>query len=59
MKLGIIGAMDMEVENLRREMKNVTEKTVGFTRFFQGELFGMEVCLSQLTVGLFLRSLPR
>jgi len=49
--LGIIGAMDMEVENLRREMKNVTEKTVGFTRFFQGELFGMEVCLARCGIG--------
>jgi len=49
--LGIIGAMDMEVENLRREMQNVTEKTVGFTKFYQGELFGMPVCLARCGIG--------
>ena len=49
--LGMIGAMDMEVDALRGEMENVTEKTVGFTKFYQGTLFGMEVCLARCGIG--------
>lgn len=49
--LGIIGAMDMEVEALRREMAGVTERAIGFTRYFQGELRGVPVCLARCGVG--------
>ena len=49
--LGIIGAMDMEVEQLLKEMTDVTEKTVGFTKFYAGELFSVPVCLARCGIG--------
>lgn len=49
--LGIIGAMDMEVEQLLKEMTDVTEKTVGFTKFYAGKLFSVPVCLARCGIG--------
>ena len=49
--LGIIGAMDMEVDALRGEMQGVTEKQIGFTRYYQGMLWGTPVCLARCGIG--------
>lgn len=49
--LGIIGAMDLEVEALRREMTGAEETRVGFTRYTRGRLGGVPVCLARCGVG--------
>ena len=49
--LGIIGAMDMEVDALRREMTEVREETTGYTRYFTGKLWGVPVCLARCGIG--------
>lgn len=49
--LGIIGAMDGEIEALRREMTGVSEAGLGFARCFQGTLRGVPVCLARCGVG--------
>ena len=49
--LGIIGAMDKEVNALRDEMRDVTEKQIGFTRYYQGTLWGVPVCLARCGIG--------
>ena len=49
--LGIIGAMDKEVDTLRGEMRDVTEKQIGFTRCYQGTLWGVPVCLARCGIG--------
>ena len=49
--LGIIGAMDKEVDALRRQMTATEEKQIGFSRFTVGTLWGERVCLAQCGVG--------
>ncbi len=49
--LGIIGAMDKEVDALRRQMTNLEEKQAGFSRFTVGDLWGERVCLAQCGIG--------
>lgn len=49
--LGIIGAMDMEIDALRREMTDVTQEQIGFTRYYAGTLWGVPVCLSRCGIG--------
>jgi len=49
--LGIIGAMDKEVNALRDEMRDVTEKQIGYTRYYQGTLWGVPVCLARCGIG--------
>ena len=49
--LGIIGAMDQEVDALRRQMTVTEEKRAGFSRFAAGELWGEQVCLAQCGIG--------
>lgn len=49
--LGIIGAMDLEVNALRHEMRDVKEQTIGFTRYYTGTLLGVPVCLARCGVG--------
>ena len=49
--LGIIGAMDKEVDALRRQMTNTEEKQDGFSRFTAGTLWGEKVCLAQCGIG--------
>ena len=49
--LGIIGAMDKEVDALRRQMTNTEEKQAGFSRFTAGTLWGEKVCLAQCGIG--------
>lgn len=50
-KLGIIGAMQIEVETLRGQLQNATEKTIAGSVFYEGELEGMSVVIVQCGVG--------
>ena len=49
--LGIIGAMDKEVDALRARMEDVREETVGFSRYTCGTLWGVPVCLARCGIG--------
>ncbi len=49
--LGIIGAMDKEVDALRGQMTATEERQAGFSRFTVGTLWGEKVCLAQCGVG--------
>ncbi|MBQ9264705.1 MAG: 5'-methylthioadenosine/adenosylhomocysteine nucleosidase [Clostridia bacterium] len=49
--LGIIGAMDKEVDILRSQMENVSESQIGFSRYYTGTLQGVSVCLSRCGIG--------
>ena len=49
--LGIIGAMDKEVNALRGEMRDVKERQIGYTRCYQGTLWGASVCLARCGIG--------
>ena len=49
--LGIIGAMDKEVDALRGQMTDAEEKQTGFTRFTVGTLWGERVCLARCGMG--------
>ena len=49
--LGIIGAMDKEVDALRQQMTDTEEKRAGFSRFTMGILWGERVCLAQCGIG--------
>ena len=50
-KLGIIGAMRIEVETLVEKMENVTEKTVAGSTFYEGTLEGLPAVVVQCGVG--------
>ena len=49
--LGIIGAMDLEIEPLKSALKNPQEHQIGYTRYFTGELDGVSVCLARCGIG--------
>ena len=49
--LGIIGAMDLEVDALRGAMENVTETQIGYTKYYEGTLLGVPVCLARCGIG--------
>ncbi len=51
MKLGIIGAMDVEVATLKEKMQNKTEKTVAGSVFCEGMLENLPVVVVQCGVG--------
>ena len=50
-KLGIIGAMQVEVELLLSAMENKTEKTVAGSTFYEGMLEGLDAVVVQCGVG--------
>ena len=50
-KLGIIGAMQVEVELLLADLENKTEKTVAGSTFYEGLLNGQNVAIVQCGVG--------
>ena len=50
-KLGIIGAMQVEVEILLSAMENKTEKTIAGSTFYAGELGGQSAVIVQCGVG--------
>lgn len=49
--IGIIGAMDAEVQLLTEQMENIREETIGFARFYVGKLFGKECAVGRCGVG--------
>ena len=49
--IGIIGAMEIEVEQLRSQMKNLSKETVSGIEFSRGELCGKEVVLARCGIG--------
>lgn len=51
MKLGIIGAMDVEVATLKEAMQNKTEKTVAGSVYCEGTLEGLPVVVVQCGIG--------
>ena len=50
-KLGIIGAMQVEVEILLGEMENRQERVIGGSTFHAGKLEGLDVVVVQCGVG--------
>ncbi len=50
-KLGIIGAMDVEVETLKEQMTDKTWKTIAGTAFCAGRLAGLDVVVVRCGVG--------
>lgn len=51
MKLGIIGAMEIEVAALKENMENKSEKTVAGSVYVEGTLEGLSVVIVQCGVG--------
>ena len=51
MKLGIIGAMDVEVATLKEQMEDVTTCTQAGSVYFEGTLNGLPVVVVQCGVG--------
>ena len=49
--LGIIGAMDLEIEPLKSALKDPQAHQIGYTRYFTGELKGVPVCLARCGIG--------
>ena len=49
--IGIIGAMPSEVDALRREMTDVTERKVGFSTIWEGTLCGKKTALALCGIG--------
>lgn len=50
-KLGIIGAMDIEVQTLKENMENLTSREKAGTIFYEGVLEGLPVVLVQCGIG--------
>ncbi len=51
MKLGIIGAMQMELENLKPSIKNQSMETISGIEFINGEIDGVEVVAAVSGIG--------
>ena len=51
MKLGIIGAMELEVETLLEQMENKTAVTKAGSTFYEGKLAGLDVVVVQCGIG--------
>ena len=51
MKLGIIGAMDVEVDTIKEKMQNKTGKTIAGVDYCEGELEDLPVVVAQCGVG--------
>ena len=51
MKLGIIGAMRVEVETLVEKLDNPVSKTVAWSTYYEGKLEGLDVVVVQCGVG--------
>ena len=51
MKLGIIGAMELEVETLLAQMENKASATVAGSTFHEGKLSGLDVVVVQCGIG--------
>lgn len=51
MRIGIIGAMDEEVELLKGKLDNMLEETIGGSEFYIGKLNGVDVVLLKSGIG--------
>ena len=51
MKIGIIGAMDLEIATLKEKMTNVSTKTVASMEFFDGTLNNVPVVIVKCGIG--------
>ena len=51
MKLGIIGAMQVEVENLVEKLENSASRNVAGSTYYEGKLEGLDVVVVQCGVG--------
>lgn len=51
MKLGIIGAMRVEVEALVEKLSGRTEQTIAWSNYYEGKLEGLDVVVVQCGVG--------
>ena len=51
MKLGIIGAMRVEVETLVEKLENPSTRTVAWSTYYEGKLEGLDVVVVQCGVG--------
>ena len=51
MKLGIIGAMKVEVETLVEQLENPVSKTIAWSTYYEGKLEGLDVVVVQCGVG--------
>ena len=49
--LGIIGAMDVEVNSIKSELENVEIKNIAAMDFYKGTLAGKEVVVVKCGVG--------
>ena len=50
-KLGIVGAMDVEVATLKEKMENKTVRTIAGSEYCEGKLEGMDAVVVQCGVG--------
>lgn len=50
-KIGIIGAMDEEVQKLKEQLGFYQETTIAGTPFYQGKLAGQDIVLLQSGIG--------
>lgn len=51
MKIGIIGAMEIEVAELRELMKDVTQEEISSVIYYQGKIYGKDVIVAKCGVG--------
>ncbi|TVP85407.1 MAG: 5'-methylthioadenosine/S-adenosylhomocysteine nucleosidase [Alkalicoccus sp.] len=51
MRIGIIGAMEEEVELLKSELKNVSETVIAGCEFYEGTLHGLDVIVGKSGIG--------
>ncbi len=49
--IGVIGAMEAEIEGLVASLSNMKEETVGSVKFFLGEIYGKKIALTKCGVG--------
>ena len=49
--LGIIGAMDKEIQDLLQDMTDIQEQQTGFARYYVGTLHGLRLCLARCGIG--------
>ena len=49
--LGIIGAMDKEIQDLLQDMQDVKERQTGYAKYYEGTLHGLRLCLARCGIG--------
>lgn len=49
--LGIIGAMDVEVDSIKSELENITIENIAGTQFYKGSINGKEVVVVKCGIG--------